>query len=122
MDVTVRHPMAAAYQPAAADEDGAAAVAAEERKQDRYPARGGRKVTPFAVETWGRLGPHAEHLMQWLAAEATRHARRRGHDATASGFMRRWRATVDAVLQKAMAKALTACRSGLPGKAHQTRE
>jgi hypothetical protein len=119
VDVTVRHPMASAYQPSASSRDGAAASVAEEKKLLRYPARGGRSVVPFAMETWGRLGPSAEELMQTLASEATRHARRRGNDATAGAFLRRWRATLDAVLQKSMAKALMSARVGLPGRPHQ---
>ena len=121
VDVTVRHPMAAAYQPGASHEDGAAAMVAEEKKMERYPEAAGRRVTPFAVETWGRLGPHAEQLLQMLAAEATRHHRRRGHAATANAFMRKWRATLDAVLRKGMARALIACRCGLPGKPHEAK-
>ena len=119
IDVTVRHPMASAYQPAAASRAGAAAAAAEEMKLDRYPGNGGRCATPFAVETWGRLGLSAEQLMESLASEATRHSRRRGHDATAGGFLRKWRATLDVVLNKELASALVASRYGLPGKPHQ---
>jgi hypothetical protein len=95
VDVTVRHPMASAYQPAAASLDGSAASSAEGQKLERYPASGGRAITPFAIETWGRLGASAEHLLQTLASEAIRHARRRGHDATAGSFLRKWRATLD---------------------------
>ena len=118
IDVTVRHPMASAYQPGAASTTGAAAEAAEAQKIERYPACGGRKVVPFAIESWGRLGQHAEHLLESLAAEATRHAQRRGRDATAGSFLRRWRATLDAVLQKGIAKSLMSARQGLPGRPH----
>jgi hypothetical protein len=121
VDVTVRHPMASAYQPAAASQDNAAAEAAEAQKSDRYPPRGGRSIVPFAVETWGRLGPQAEQLLESLAAEASRHAVRRGQDATAGDFVRRWRATLDALLQKDIALALDSARCGLPGRPHQAR-
>ena len=122
VDVTVRHPMVAAYQPAASSQDGVAAIVAEGKKQVRYPPRAGRAVTPFAVETWGRLGPHAEQLLQLLAGEATRYARRRGHSATAGAFLRKWRATLNALLQKSVAKSLRAARVGLPGRPHKAGE
>jgi hypothetical protein len=116
VDVTVRHPMASAYQPGAADADGVAAVAGEGDKTERYPSSGGRRVVPFAMETWGRLGPAAEALLESLAAEATRQSLRRGQATTASAYLRRWRATLDAALQKAMAAALSSARCGLPGR------
>ena len=112
--------MASAYQPLASDCDGAAALSAEEQKLERYPPCGGRKIVPFAMETWGRLGAQAEELLESVAAEASRHAQRRGHAYTASDFLRRWRATLDAVVQKALARALMSARVGLPGRAHST--
>ena len=119
VDVTVRHPVVARCQPRASRQAGVAAAAAEEDKQQRYPPAGGRSVTAFSVETWGRLGLSAEELLATLAAEATRHARRRGHAATASSFLRRWRASLDASLQRGVAAALLAARCGLPGKPHK---
>ena len=119
VDVTIRHPTASAYARAAADHDGAAARAAEVDKGKRYPPQGGRRVVPFAMETWGRLGPEADALLESLAAEAARHAHRRGQATVASAFLRRWRATLDAALQKALAAALVSARCGLPGRAHR---
>ena len=119
IDVTVRHPTSSAYQPLASNEGGTAARAAEAQKLDRYPSRAGRSITPFAVETWGHLGPAAEGLLQTLASEATLHARRRGHMVTASAFLRRWRATLDAILHRGVAMSLMAARCGLPGRAHK---
>ena len=87
-DVTIRHPMVSRYQPRASREAGVAAAAGETDKQDRYPAAEGRAVTAFAMETWGRLGHEGEDLLQMLAAEATRHARRNGHIVTAGSFQR----------------------------------
>ena len=116
IDVTIRHPMATAYQPSASQEDGAAARNAEAAKVERYPTSGGRSVTPFAVETWGRLGETAEHALEEFAAEATRHKRLRGFDASAASFLRRWRACLDAVLSKGIARSLNAARHGLPGR------
>lgn len=118
IDVTVRHPMVSAYQPHASQTAGVAALRAEALKFERYPEKDGRSIVLFAVETWGRLGEHAENLLQMLGAEATRHVRLRGHAATASSFMRRWRAALDAVLQRGVAMSLIAARVGLPGRAH----
>ena len=121
VDVTIRHPMSDRYQPAAARVPAAAANAAAEEKRERYPPRSGRQVVPFAMETWGRLDAEAESLLQQLAAAATLHARRRGQAATAGAFLRRWRAILDACLQRSMAASLTAARLGLPGKPFQRR-
>ena len=54
--VTIRHPMASAYEPHASQAPGVAALRGEESKFVRYLERDGRAVVPFAVETWGRLG------------------------------------------------------------------
>ena len=119
IDVTVRHPVVARYQPNASSQPGAAAAEAEADKQARYPPAGGRSVSAFAVETWGRLGQTAEELLTTLAAEATRHARRRGHVVTTGAFMRKWRASLDASLQRGIAAALLSARCGMPGKPHR---
>jgi len=119
IDVTIRHPMVQRYQPSASRQAGVAAAAAEKDKQQRYPPAAGRTVTAFAMETWGRLGLSGEELLQALAAEAARHARRHGQTATAGAFIRRWRATLDASLQRGVAAALTSSRCGLPGKTHR---
>ena len=71
---------------------------------------------PFAVETWGRLGDAAESLLQQLAAAATRHGRRRGHEVDAGSRLTRWRAILDASLQRSVAEMLIAARCGLPGR------
>ena len=76
-------------------------------------------MTPFAVETWGRLGDTAEDPIQELAAEASRHARLRGFDSSARSFLTRWRASLDACLQRGMEKSLLAARRGLPGRARR---
>ena len=93
IDVTIKHPMAAAY----ASHDAAIAAAAGERsKLKRYPAAQGRAVTPFAVETWGRLGTHAEEALQKMVAAATRHNVLRGHAPAPGSLLKRWRASLDA--------------------------
>ena len=119
IDVSIRHPTSSAYQRHAPNEDGAAASVGEEAMRTRYPASGGRSVTPFIVETWGRLGNTAEDLLQDLAAEATRRARQRGTQTTAGAFLRRWRATLDACLQRGIARTMAAARHGLPGRHHR---
>ena len=60
IDVSVRHPAAEDVAPAAARRPGEAARRAERQKHARYP---GDRLTPFVVETPGRLGGEAR---QWL--------------------------------------------------------
>ena len=117
VDVSIRHPAASHYQPAASREIAVAAIAGENEKEQRYPAQGGRAVVPFVTETWGRLGPSADSLLQNLAAEAARRARQRGQSVTTGTFLRRWRASLDACLQRNIALEMAAARSGLPGRA-----
>ena len=119
LDMTVRHPFVARYQPAASQRAGSAAAIAEDDKQSRYPPAGGRKVIAFAVETWGRLGESAEELLPLLAEAATLRARRRGQDATAGSFLRRWRAMLDGCLQRGVAAALLSATHGLAGRLHK---
>ena len=87
-------------------------------QQERYPPVGGHSVTAFAVESLGRFGLSAEELLSTLVAEATRHARRRGYVAIASTFLRKWRASLDATLQRGVAASLLAGQCGLSGKPH----
>ena len=65
IDVTVRHPAAgdAAAIRIAARRDGEATRRAERCKHDRYP---GPRLTPFAVETPGRIGAEAR---LWLSRQ-----------------------------------------------------
>ena len=121
LDITVRHPVVGRYQPGASQRPGAAAAIAEEDKQTRYPPNGGRKVTAFSVETWGRLGESAEELLRLLAEKATLRARRRGQVVVAGSFLRRWRAMLDGCLQRGVAAALLSAKHGLPGKPHKRR-
>ena len=61
-DVTIRHPCADKYVRQAAVQDGAALRVAETGKRSRYPAvasAGLDAAEPFAVKTFGRLGPNA---------------------------------------------------------------
>ena len=65
IDVTVRHPAAGDESAvrAAARKDGTACRRAELQKHQRYP---GDNLTPFAVETPGRVGAEAR---AWLLAQ-----------------------------------------------------
>ena len=119
VDVTITHPLCASQQPQASTEAGSAAAAAEMRKWQRYPAAGGRMVVPFAVETWGRLGDEAESLLETLAAAASRRANLRGHSCSATGYLKRWRAALDAVAQRGVAMSLTSAYVGLAGRPHK---
>ena len=49
LDMTVRHPVVARYQPGASQRAGVAAAIAEDDKQARYPPAQGKKVTAFSV-------------------------------------------------------------------------
>ena len=119
LDITVRHPGAKSYQPAAAQLPGFAAVRAEEDKTVRYQTSAGRKVWPVAHETWGRLGDQAELLLQACAAAASRRAWRLGR--LPGNPLRRWRAQLDAVLHRGIVAQLSASRYGLPGRPHRRR-
>ena len=114
--VTIRHPAMDRYQPAASEEPAAAASKAAEEKHARYPAIGGRAVTPFVVESCSRLGDEAEQLLERLAAITTRRQQTRGQAPAPGSCLRRWRATLDATLQRGIASALAAARRGLPGR------
>ena len=120
LDVTIRHPVAAAYQPQASQEAGHAAATAAKQKLVRYPAAGGRSVTPFAVETWGRLDYGAELVLESLAAAAARHAALRGQAPPPGGCLKRWRAALDAVVQRGVAMAVLSARTGLAGRRHHS--
>ena len=65
LDVTVRHSAAGddAAALAASRRDGEAGRRAEREKHDRYP---GQQLTPFALETGGRIGAEAR---LWLLGE-----------------------------------------------------
>ena len=117
VDITLRHPMAARCLPRAAEREGFACHLATQDKAEQYPSAGGRSVQTFAIETWGRLGPTGEAVLEVLAAAASTFDRRRGREARSK--LSHWRARVDAVLQRGVARALEAARFGLPGRRRQ---
>ena len=114
IDVTHRHPMKVDSQPRAAKEPGHCCKQAAADKEQRYPARGGRRVTTACVEAWGRLSAEAEELLVHAAGVAARNDRRRGRNATSR--LSTWRARLDAVTQRGVALALRSCYEGLPGR------
>ena len=118
-DVTVRHPNAQrgpAYLHAAATTPGATAAHAEAEKANRYPPVGDVVVRGLAHETWGRLGALAEDLLATAAAAATRDDHRRGR--VPLHRLRRWRAQLDADLQRAVAAQHLSAVCGIPGRPH----
>ena len=116
VDVTVRHPKAAKYRARACQLDGAAAGVAEAAKLARYPdlaAAGLLAAVPFAVETYGRMGPGARRL---LAAARQRVAeldeRMQGWAVVA--LSQRWQALLSCDLQRSLHEAAQASW-GAPG-------
>ena len=117
LDVTVRHPFASRYMPAASEAAGSAARSAEQEKRDRYPASGGRRVWPAAHESWGRLGEDAEALLALCAAAMARREHRRGR--LPGNCIRRWRAQLDAAMMRGVAAQLVSARFGAPGRSRR---
>ena len=87
---------------------------AEAEKQLRYPPAAGRRVTTFAIETWGRLGSEAEQVLQQLAAAARRRDLQR--DRLAINGIPKWRALIDATNQRSIARRLLAAFLGTDGR------
>ena len=114
VDVTWRHPMAARCLPRAATVPEVAGQLAVADKAKQYPAAAARVAHTFCIEGWGRLGTPGEAILEVLAAAAATSDRRRGR--TATGRLPRWRAQVDAVFQRGIARALESARFGLPGR------
>ena len=112
-DITVRHSGAARYEEAAADDDGATAARGSRDKNNRY----GAYVSALVHESWGRLSDVAESLLMTAAEAAARLDWRRGR--IPGQRLQRWRAQLDADLQRAQASMQYAAVNGLPGKAHR---
>ena len=88
----------------ASGQPAAAAIAGEKDKLHRY----GPEVLPFAVETFGRLGPKAEEFLVRLDAAARRLDDLKGwpqRDRRA-----RWNARLSVVVQRAIARQLLEAR------------
>ena len=113
IDVTVRRPTCKKYGRTDQGTERAATMA-EQEKQLRYPPAGGRRVTTFAIETWGRLGPEAEQILQQLAAAARRRDQQR--DRLVLNRIPKWRAHIDATNQRSIARRLLGAFLGTDGK------
>ena len=113
VDVTVRHPTCKKYGRTDLETERAAQIA-EVEKQQRYRPAGGRKVTTFAIESWGRLGPEAEQTLQMLSAAARRRDQQR--DKLALNRIPKWRALIDATNQRSIARRLLGAFLGTDGK------
>ena len=87
LDATIRHPMSVRYK-LAPSVPGLAAISGENDKQLRYPASGGRSVTPCSLETWGRLGPSLTRFLDSLSASAQR--RDVAHSLPRGLYLQRW--------------------------------
>ena len=109
-DITVRHSGAARYIENAAEADGSAAARGSRDKHDRY----GASVSALVHESWGRLGQAAEALLTTAAEAAARLDWRRGR--IPGQRVQRWRAQLDADLQRAQAAMQHSAVNGLPGK------
>ena len=103
VDVTVRDPQAARYQPAATKKPGASAAKADEEKQTRYPSHHGAHVRTLAFEPLGRLGATGLELLADISADAAAV----GADRTsAPGLRRRWRQALEHTLVAGVADAV----------------
>ena len=112
-DVTVRHPGAARYTAAAAATDAATAAQGSRDKTDRY----GASVTALVHESWGRLNDAAESCLSSASEAAARLDWR--HGRAPGKRLQRWRAILDANLQRGQAAMQQSATHGLPGKAHR---
>ena len=104
IDVTVRSPLVPSFLPKAAVEDDFTNNRAAAEKHKRYPARGGIKLTPFPVESYGRIGPSAERLLDLFARAAERRDELRAMAPRAK--LQRWQVLLSRVLFRAAARAI----------------
>ena len=110
IDVTVRHPAVPRCQPGASNIDGYAASEADDEKTATYPRAGGNICTLLAAETWGRLSQTAEEVLLRLNTAAAKYDRSR--DRRDRHRLARWRAQVDATLQRGVVAAILGSRFG----------
>ena len=68
----------------------------------------------FAVETGGRISPAADDLLTRLASASAKHDRRR--DRADRHRLQRWRAQLDAALQRGLAAALLSAHEAASGR------
>ena len=99
LDVTLTHPYRKSARKGAAEHDGAAAEAAEERKRRRYGVgAGGISCGPFGLELWGRGGVSALAVLDRLSSQCCQRSGRPRHLVQA-----RWRAELGVALNRALA-------------------
>ena len=116
LDVTIRHPFAQRYQPAAAHASGHANACGEHDKLQTYPDSAGRRVTPCSLETFGRFGPQFDHFLVRLVSFARDRERLRGLSSTR--HLPKWRLQLGTALMKCIAK--TIIDSLLPSRARSS--
>ena len=115
IDVAVKHPCTEQLLPQAAGRDGHAACIAEREKRREYVLPGGKTLTPFGVETFGRLGAAAEELLSKMQAVAANRSRLRGGHA--NRIVERLRERLDAHLHRHAVQMCTFAEHGLNGTA-----
>ena len=115
IDVAVKHPCTEALLAHAAERDGHAAKIAEDEKLREYFVPAGKKLTPFGVETFGRLGCAAEELLAKMQAVAANRSRLRGGHA--NRIVERLRERIDAHLHRHAVQMCIFAEHGLQGTA-----
>ena len=115
IDVAVKRPCTESLQARAALQFGFAADVAEGEKLRDYRLPPGKVLTPFGVETFGRLGRCAEAFLQRLQTATTNRARLRGGHACS--IVRRHREKIDAHLHRCAATACAQAEEGVGGVA-----
>ena len=108
VDVTVRHPCCPHLVRKAAMMNDVAALSGESDKRKRYPPKGSTVVTPFALETYGRLGPAAEEFLRTLATAAERRDALRAVPPKAR--IQTWYTQLSRVLARAAARTILEAR------------
>ena len=111
LDITVRYgvPGDADGLRAAAEHDGAVNRRAESDKHSRYPrSRAPWKMTPLALETFGRHGTKALNYLRRLAREQLQHSLPDADDASslARTQVQQWGSEISVALQRATARQL----------------
>ena len=104
IDVTVRHPLVQRYFPKSATVDSHANLVATQDKVRRYPPTAGIQVTPFAVETFGRLAPSSEKFLKTIADAAEQHDIRKAIPPVRR--LKHWTVQLSRVLFRAAARSI----------------
>ena len=113
IDVAVKHPCTAQLMQHAATTDGYAAKLAERETLEEHTFPGGKTLTPFGVETFGRLGAAAEELLGKMQAVAANRSRLRGGGA--HRIVERLRGKIDALVCRQASRMCVMAEHGLEG-------